>query len=135
MGRLWGQHCGKRLLNPRPDVVIPIPLHWTRRWQRGHNQSAALARGLAHHLALPCRPAWLRRIRRTAKQADQPASRRRENVHNAFRAAIRPELKGKCVLLVDDVLTTGSTASEAARALRSAGAGRIVVAVLAHDHH
>jgi predicted amidophosphoribosyltransferase len=58
---------------------------------------------------------------------------RRENVRGAFKARPRPELHGQTVLLVDDILTTGSTANEAARALRHAGAGRVFVAVLAHS--
>jgi predicted amidophosphoribosyltransferase len=94
--------------------------------------SCALARALAARLSLPCHPRWLRRIRNTPKQTAQTPTGRRENVRGAFRAPRRARLRGKAVLLVDDVLTTGSTCSEAARALREAGAARVVVAVLAH---
>jgi predicted amidophosphoribosyltransferase len=106
------------------------PLHWWRHWQRGHNQSEALARALARRLGVPCRPRWLRRVRHTPRQTQQPPSARADNVRGAFRARRGAPLAGTTVLLVDDVLTTGSTASEAARALRAAGAGRVVVAVL-----
>jgi predicted amidophosphoribosyltransferase len=82
---------------------------------------------------LPCRPRWLRRIRNTPQQMRQTPADRRDNVRGAFRARARPALRGQTVLLVDDVLTTGSTCSEAARALREAGAARVVVAVLAHS--
>ena len=132
VGALWAEHDGPRLGQAGAGVVIPVPLHWRRRWARGYNQSEVLARALAGRLRLPCRPTWLRRARATPKQTEQSPAARRENVRRAFRAG--PAVKGKVVLLVDDVLTTGSTAHEAARALRQAGAGRVVVAVLAHDH-
>jgi predicted amidophosphoribosyltransferase len=85
-------------------------------------------------LRLPCRPRWLRRIRHTPKQTEQTPAARRENVKGAFRAARGGALAGQAVLLVDDVMTTGSTVSEAARALRDAGARQVVVAVLARAH-
>jgi ComF family protein len=132
LGRLWVEHAEQRLRATGADVVIPIPLHWRRHWQRGYNQSAALARPLAARLRLPCWPGWLRRIRNTPMQTEQPPSARRENVRGAFCARSAAGLRGRTVLLVDDVLTTGSTCSEAARALRDAGAARVCVAVLAH---
>jgi ComF family protein len=130
---LWAEHSGQRLRELGAEVVVPVPLHWRRRWSRGYNQSAALAGGLAAHLGLPCRPGWLRRARFTPDQTRQTAAARRDNVRGAFTARSRAGLRQRCVLLVDDVMTTGSTASEAARALRAAGAARVVVAVLAHD--
>jgi ComF family protein len=131
LGQLWAELAAPRLREARADVVIPIPLHWWRQWRRGYNQSAALAHALAEGLRLPCRPGWLRRTRNTPAQTQQVRSARHDNVRGAFHARPRPVLKGKTVLLVDDVMTTGSTASEAARALRQAGASRVVVAVLA----
>jgi ComF family protein len=134
VGALWAEHAGPRLRAAGAEVIIPVPLHWLRRLHRGYNQSEALARALAAGLRLPCRPGWLRRTRATPKQTAHAPSARPENVRRAFRASRWADLKGKAVLLVDDVLTTGSTCSEAARALRQAGASRVVVAVLAHDH-
>ncbi|HXG12821.1 MAG TPA: ComF family protein [Gemmataceae bacterium] len=133
VGDLWAGHLAPRLRDDRPDLIVPVPLHWWRRWRRGYNQSEELAYRLAAHLGLLCRPSWLRRVRNTPQQAASSAAARRQNVRGAFRAAPRPALAGKCVLLVDDVLTTGSTASEAARALRDAGAARVLVAVLARS--
>jgi ComF family protein len=130
VGALWAEHAAPRLRQLGADVVIPVPLHWWRRLQRGYNQSESLARALADHLQLPCRPRWLRRFRHTPRQTVQTPAQRWDNVRGVFRA--RPQVKGKTVLLIDDVLTTGGTASEAARALRAAGASRVVVAVLAH---
>jgi ComF family protein len=133
VGQLWAEHAASRLRDLGADVVIPIPLHWWRHWQRGYNQSEALARALARHLRLPCCPGWLHRIRNTPQQTSQTPSGRLVNVQGAFRSSPRAALKGKTVLLVDDVLTTGSTCHEAAQALRRAGAARVVVAVLAHS--
>src|SRR5262245_2366212 len=120
LGELWAVHAEATLRGLHADVVIPVPLHWRRRWKRGYNQSLALARGLAARLELPCRPSWLRRVRHTREQTKQTPSARRDNVRGAFRATIKLP-PGQTVLLVDDVMTTGSTASEAASALRTAG--------------
>ncbi len=126
----WARVARQQLSELGADVLVPVPLHLWRRLVRGYNQSAALARGLSLGLGIPCRH-WLRRLRHTPRQTAQSAAARRTNVRGAF--AVRPgaAVKGRSVLLVDDVMTTGSTASEAARALRAGGAHRVVVAVLA----
>jgi ComF family protein len=131
IGELWGRCARDRVLALAPDVVVPVPLHWRRRWRRGYNQSEALARGLSAVLGLPLVPSWLRRTRHTPPQFTQSPTERRENVRGAFRARVPADERGRCVLLVDDIVTTGSTAHEAARALLDGGAGRVVVAVLA----
>jgi ComF family protein len=132
IGELWAARSLGPLKAVGAGAVVPVPLHWRRRWTRGYNQAAALARGLASGLQIPLCERWLRRVRVTPFQAGGRDARR-DNVRGAFRAASDSRLRGQTVLLVDDVLTTGSTASVAARALRSAGAARVVVAVLAHD--
>lgn len=132
LGHLWVRHAEARFRAVGAHVVIPVPLHWWRKWRRGFNQSEALAEAIARHLNLPCHPRWLKRIRDTPHQMGLGAVERRTNMRGAFKATRNADLKGLSVLLVDDVLTTGSTASEAARALRDAGATRVVVAVIAH---
>jgi ComF family protein len=102
------------------DAVVPVPLHWRRHWRRGFNQSAALARGLE----LPVVHA-LRRRRHTRTQADLPAWQRHANVRKAFRVRRGTRLTGACVVLVDDVSTTGATLEACATALVGAGARQV----------
>lgn len=114
----------------RFDAIAPIPLHWRRQWQRGFNQSELLARTLSQRTAIPVIKA-LRRSRSTATQAGLSNTARRLNVSTAFRCR-RPEaIAGKRVLLIDDVMTTGSTASACAAALKQAGAARVVLLTVA----
>jgi ComF family protein len=131
MGELWADGNGDRVREYKADAVVPVPLHWRRRWRRGYNQSEALAHGVAARLRLPVQGGWLRRVRDTPLQPQQTASGRRDNVRGAFAATAGAKLRGATVLLVDDVMTSGATATEAAKALRKAGAGRVVVAMLA----
>src|SRR5205085_1670837 len=105
VGALWAQQAEARFRALAADVLVPVPLHWSRRWQRGYNQSAALAYGLSHRLGIPLHPSWLRRVRNTPRQTAQSLAGRRENVRGAFRARAGVPLKGKAVLLVDDVMT------------------------------
>ncbi len=132
MGALWGEHAADVLRSLCVDVVIPVPLHWWRHWRRGYNQTEALARSLAAVLQVPCRPRWLRRCRATKTQHYLDShTDRRANVRNAFATRHGKQVRGKRILLVEDVMKTCSTAHEAARPLRAAGAAGITVAVLA----
>jgi ComF family protein len=131
MGRLMAGAAKDSL--PEVDVIIPVPLHWTRLWQRRFNQAAALAAVVAGETGLPAKPLWLRRRKRTARQVGLSRDERRKNLQGAF---IVPEeakaaLRGKRVLLVDDVLTTASTANAAARVLIRAGAGDVDIVTFA----
>lgn len=133
IGTLWANVMAQRLIPSSPDVVVPVPLHWTRRWRRGFNQSDILADCLAHQLGKPCWRRALYRVRRTPAQTSQPSgTARQENVKHAFAARSGYDIAGKAVILVDDVLTTGSTASEAARAIKALKPKSIHIAVLAH---
>jgi ComF family protein len=131
IGELLFERVGAQLKELAIDRVVPVPLHWWRYWRRGYNQSEVLARALARGLGVPCRKRWLRRVRATPSQTEQTPAGRWQNVRGAFRARSSRDARGKTILLVDDVLTTGSTCSEAARALRQAGAARVIVAILA----
>ncbi len=113
------------------DVVVPIPMHWARRIWRGVNNPDALARRVATRLAIPAAGHLLRRRRRTRPQTGLTRNWRLVNVRGAFQVGRSDDLPGARVLIVDDVMTTGATANEAARVLRQAGASFIAVAVLA----
>jgi len=113
------------------ELVIPIPIHYTRERRRGFNQAEALAAPLAAALGLPMPHNVLVRTRPTKSQVDLEGEERRLNVLDAF-GVTRPKLvSGRVVLLVDDVLTTGSTADSAAQALLNAGAIEVRVLTLA----
>jgi ComF family protein len=131
LGRLFAENRTTQLRPAEIDLVAPIPLHWWRKWRRGYNQAEAVARELAAGLQLPFVPHLLRRVRWTTQQVQPTRDARRENVKGAFRVRHCARVAAKTVLLVDDVMTTGSTLGEAARALRAVGAERVVVAVLA----
>jgi ComF family protein len=116
----------------RFDALTPVPLHWRRQWQRGFNQSEVLARALSRRTGIPIIAA-LRRVRSTAAQAGLSNSGRRRNVTAAFasRASAGGMLAGKRILLIDDVMTTGSTATACALALKRAGAARVALLTVA----
>lgn len=115
----------------RCDVVVPVPLHPRRLAQRGYNQAALLARPLARYLGRPMLASVLRRLVDTPAQALLDAAARRHNVAGAFGVRRGERVRGKVVLLVDDVCTTGATLSACAAALRSAGADAVVAIVVA----
>ncbi len=117
-----GEALGSRLEASRvhADIVVPVPLHWRRRWRRGYNQAEVIARRVAGRLGLDIGPDVLKRIRSTRSQTGRSRRDRADNVRGAF-AAARPGLSGADVLLIDDVVTTGATMRECARALRAAG--------------
>lgn len=118
---------------PPPSLagVVPIPLHRTRLLERGYNQSTMLAEGLADALGLPLRPDLLARPRPTRTQTHLDRRQRWANVEGAFATPDAGALAGHAWLVVDDVLTTGSTAGAAARTLKAAGATAVHLATLA----
>lgn len=111
------------------DLIVPVPLHRRRFFQRRYNQSAELARCLSGLAELPFEPQVLQRRRATRSQVGLGAQQREENVRGAFHVpdASRAFLKGKRVLVVDDVYTTGATVSAVARTLRRGGAAAVDV--------
>jgi ComF family protein len=110
--------------------IVPVPLHWWRRWQRGYNQAEALALGLARRLNLPVY-GLLRRVIATKRLAHKGRTERANEMHGVFLAVPNRQLVGRTILLVDDILTTGATCGDAARALKKAGAARVIVVVIA----
>jgi ComF family protein len=118
-------------LDERIDAVTPVPLHWRKQWQRGFNQAELLARGMARRRGVPVVRA-LRRVRSTQTQAGLSNTARRRNVAAAFQCRRGAQtLAGRRVLLIDDVMTTGSTAAACARVLKRAGVARVVLLTVA----
>lgn len=114
---------------PRPQRVLPVPLHASRLRERGFDQAWELARAVAARLDLPACPDLLRRARATPAQTGLGAVARRRNLRDAF--VVGEDVAGRHLALVDDVMTTGATVEAAARALRRAGAARVDVWVVA----
>ena len=126
----WLKRAGAELV-AQADIAVPVPLHWTRLFARRYNQAALLAHALHAAGGPPVGADWLVRRRRTPSQGKRNAAARERNVRAAF--AVRPgrEIRGKRILLIDDVFTTGATVGECARVLVRAGAAAVDVLTLA----
>ena len=132
VGRHFARELGKKLkespLFADVDLVVPVPLHWMRRWRRGYNQAEIIAREVAGELGVPSDAKLLRRARRTATQTHLDAAGRARNVAGAFKVRHIPFKKPapRHILLVDDVYTTGATIVACERAIRrAAGEGSV----------
>jgi ComF family protein len=123
MARFMGRH----LEAEEGTLVAPVPLHRWRIWRRGYNQSALIATALARRAGLEARLDLIERVKRTPPLRGMGPRERRETVRGAFRIGARHKaaLKGKKVLLIDDVYTSGATVNACARILRRAGAARV----------
>lgn len=131
MGLLLAHRRRQQLSDLRPDLTVPVPMYWTRRIRRGTNSAEILAKSLQGLLGLAGRRGVLRRRRNTLPQAALSSRQRFKNVRGAFAVPARYNLDGMRVLLVDDILTTGATCSEAAGVLKRAGAAVVAAAVIA----
>jgi ComF family protein len=131
LGR-WLAEAGRELL-PGTDLIVPVPLSRLRLLQRQFNQAAVLAGELSRQTCIPTDPLLLARIRSTKSQVGMTRDQRRRNVAGAFAvlAQRRPQLRGRNLLLIDDVITTGATVDACARILKRAGAARVDVLALA----
>src|SRR6267142_6120276 len=120
----------ERLRDHHFDAIVPVPLHPAKQRERGFNQAALLAEWLSAHMALPLRPV-LQRVRFTTTQTAFDRSEGMQNLRNAFRLRKNGDVRKLRGLLIDDVLTTGSTLSECARVLKEAGAQSVYAATAA----
>lgn len=122
----------------KPDRMVALPLHPARLRERGFNQSMLLARHISHRLDIPLLPNACERVRNTPPQSSLPWKERDKNMRQAFICKPDADVRGKHVAIVDDVMTTGSSIGELARALKKAGALKVsawvVARTLPHDH-
>lgn len=114
------------------DLIIPVPLSLARKKWRGYNQAELLAEGVSDYIGLPINTETLVKIKDTDAQATLNLSDRRKNLRESFKVMDKYAVKGKRILLIDDVMTTGSTASACAIELKKAHAARVMVLSIAH---
>ena len=132
MGEWYGRELRESDLYHDVDAVVPLPLHPLKRWRRGYNQSEYLAEGIAAQLGVPIDRTSVYRCRNTAEQARRTHRERAANVEGAFAVRDAARIAGRHLLLVDDVLTTGSTLLACAGAMQQAAPDcRISIAALA----
>lgn len=125
----WMVMAGREALDGA-DAILPVPLHWRRLLARRYNQSALLGRALSRLTGIPLETGLLLRRRATPSQAGRSARSRRRNVAGAFHVPSADAVAGRQLVLVDDVFTTGATATACARALKRNGAARVSVMTL-----
>jgi ComF family protein len=130
LGELLSRRAAEHFGGAKFDWVTPIPMHWMRRLHRGAHGAGLLAETVAARLNRPL-ASLVRCRRRTRKQGTLTPHQRFANVRGAFAVSARYVVQGACVLLVDDVMTTGATVGETARVLKRAGAKRVCVLVAA----
>ena len=109
---------------PKPEAILPVPLHWRKQWLRGYNQAQELARPISKQLSIPCNNRLLRRIRATKVQAGLSKLSRHSNLKNAFAVG---EHNYRHVAILDDVVTTGSTVTTLVKLLKKSGCERVDV--------
>jgi ComF family protein len=137
LGVKAGRKVGERIESardlPKADVLLPVPLHPLKKRERGYNQSELICRGIQEVTGLPVRTDLLSRRKYTVTQTQLSLEERKENVGDAFEIneKKRDDISGKSFILVDDVITTGSTINACAKALATAGAKSICVASIA----
>jgi ComF family protein len=131
MGELLCDRRGEQIRALASSLVVPIPMHWRRRWVRKTNGPDILGGKVARLLRIPCRTRLLKLNRNIKPQKGLRLRDRRKNLAGAFRVRRGYDIRDARVLLIDDVLTTGATCDAAAKTLKEAGAASVVVAVLA----
>jgi ComF family protein len=131
IGRLLAVRRGRQLAELSADLIVPVPMHWARRLGRGANSPETTADCLGRSLRVRVGRRVLARHRNTLPQAELSPRERFRNVRGAFRVRAGYHLQGLRVLLVDDILTTGATCSEAAKMLKQSGAAMVAAAVVA----
>jgi ComF family protein len=131
LGRMYGHELIQATYKNEFDLIIPVPLHISRKRKRGYNQSEEFGKGLAEILEIPCADNFMRRVVKTKTQTSKTRLNRWENVSDAFDVIKSEEIKNKRILLVDDVVTTGATLEACGQALIDAGCKELSIACIA----
>ena len=131
LGKLLGLELQKSHPEWKIDLIIPIPLHQLKKAERGFNQSFYIAKGLSKVLHSDVKENLVKRIKYTESQTTMNITERKENISGAFKIRTKKSLKGKNILLIDDVITTGATISECGIILKNTGVQKIYAASIA----
>jgi len=134
VGRMLGQRVRVVWSEDLPEVVVALPKHWWKRLRRGSHSAGLLAECVGEEIGRPVVTGALRCRRLTRKQSLLTVEERRQNAAGSLALAGRFHWEGRDVLVVDDIMTTGATASEAARVLKQAGARRVRIAIVGRAH-
>jgi len=130
--RIIAEQAIKKNVTENFDLLVPIPLHWTRKRWRGFNQSREICRGISPLINVPVIPeSAFRRVRKTTPQVQLNAASRTSNIRGAFDVRKTKYIKGKHIALVDDVYTTGATSGECSRMLLRSGAKSVSLLIIA----
>lgn len=130
-GKIIGNQINDKIIAWKINLILPVPLHYAKKAERGYNQSEFIAKGISSFTGIEWDRKTIKRKRYTETQTHLTAEERQANVKGAFKIRNRDKIKGKNILLVDDVITTGSTISECANQLILAGAGKIYATSIA----
>ncbi len=131
-GNFLGMHVGRSLNSVfkkwRINLILPVPLHPLKKAERGYNQSLYITKSLSREVKIPFSTRILKRVRFTQSQTTMTLKERQKNVQGAFKVLHVERIKGKNILLIDDVITTGATISECGKVLLNAGASKVYAA-------
>lgn len=131
LGRVYGNDLVQSGYAQEFDLIIPVPIHNSRRRKRGYNQSDEFGKGLSEVLKIPCSDRFMVRKIKTETQTQKTKLNRWENVREVFQVIKREEISGRRILLVDDVVTTGATLEACGNALIAAGCSELSIACIA----
>ena len=131
LGELLGKKIRNELLNWNIDLILPVPLHQLKKAERGYNQSFYISKGLSKELKIPLGSGIIKRKKYTQSQTKMNFIERQKNIEEAFKVKSYKKGKGKNILLIDDVITTGATISECGKVLLNSGVKRVYAASVA----
>ncbi|MBI1289569.1 MAG: ComF family protein [Flavobacteriales bacterium] len=131
LGKVFGNILKEKQWFSDADLIVPVPLHPAKEMRRGYNQSSYIADGLSESLDVPVRSKLMKRVRMTDTQTQKSRFERSQNVDSVFQVDYPSRVRGKNIILVDDVVTTGATLEAAGMQLLEAGVSKLYIATLA----